>query len=199
MNLKSPLKSPLKINKSRLLALGLLLGVLALLYLVIVAPLAGLAQEYNESAESAQFRLEKLRRVAAQKNGLIQRLEQVRADAQNDDSFLARTTAALASAELQTQIKQAVSEAGGELTSTQVIPEHHEERFTRVGVKVRMNGSTDVLKDVLYRFESARPFLFVENLNIRPIRMPRNPALKNQPMPDKLSVDFDVVGYMRME
>lgn len=199
MNLKSPLKSPLKINKSRLLALGLLFGLVALLYLVMVAPLAGLAQEYNESAESAQFRLEKLRRVAAEKNSLIQRLEQVRADAQNDDSFLARTTAALASAELQTQIKQAVSEAGGELTSTQVIPEHHEERFTRVGVKVRMNGSTDVLKDVLYRFESARPFLFVENLNIRPIRMPRNPALKNQPMPDKLSVDFDVVGYMRME
>lgn len=193
------LKSPLTVSKSRLLALGLLLGVMTLLYLVIVAPLAGLAQEYNETAESAQFRLEKLRRVAAEKDSLIQRLEQVRADSQSDDSFLPRTTAALASAELQTQIKQAVGEAGGELTSTQVIPEHHEERFTRVGVKVRMNGSTDVLKDVLYRFESARPFLFVENLNIRPIRVPRNPALKNQPVPDKLSVDFDVVGYMRME
>lgn len=200
--MQTPLKIKLKIgkiNKSRLSALGLLLGVVVLLYLAIVAPLAGLAHGYSDSAEELQFRLERLRKVAAEKDGLMRRLESIRAGEQSDDRFLARTTAALASAELQTQIKQAVGEAGGELTSTQVIPEHNEERFTRVAVKVRMNGSTEVLKEVLYRFESAKPMLFVENLNIRPIRIPRNPALKNQAIPDKLSVDFDVVGYMRMQ
>ncbi len=33
--------------------------------------------------------------------------------------------------------------------------------------------------------------------NIRPIRIPRNPGAKNPQIPDRLSVDFDVVGYMR--
>jgi len=51
----------------------------------------------------------------------------------------------------------------------------------------------------LYDFESSTPFLFVQNLNIRPIRMPRNPASRQPQALLKLSVDFDVVGYMRTE
>jgi general secretion pathway protein M len=198
--LKSPiLNRPIQINKSRWTAAGLLLGVLALLYWAIAAPLVGLSEEYSDSVDELQFRLQRLSKIAAEKDGLAQRLEKIRAEGQEDDRFLARTTAALASAELQTQIKTAVSEAGGELTSTQVIPERNEEGFTRVAVKVRMNGGTNVLRQVLHSFESAKPLLFIENLNIRPIRMPRNPAAKNAPVPDKLSVDFDVIGYMRMQ
>lgn len=198
--LKHPiLTSPISINKSRLSALGLLFAVLAVLYLAVISPLAGLARQYEESIEDLGFRLQRLQKIAAEKENLVRRLEKIRAEGQNDERFIAKNTAALASAELQTQIKEIVSEAGGELTSTQVIPEHAEERFTRIAVKVRMNGGTQVLREVLHRFESAKPNLFIENLNIRPIRMPRNPAAKNPQIPDRLSVDFDVVGYMRAE
>jgi general secretion pathway protein M len=203
--LKSPLlksqllNRPIQVNKSRLAALGLLFAVLVLLYFAIAAPLIGLGREYGEQVEDLQFRLARLQRVAAEKGGLLQQLEKIKAEGQDDERFLAKNTAALASAELQTRIKEAVGQAGGELTSTQVIPEHAEEHFTRIAVKVRMNGSTPILREVLHSFESAQPYLFVENLNIRPIRMPRNPAAKNPQIPDKLSVDFDVVGYMRAE
>jgi general secretion pathway protein M len=198
--LKNPIPiNPIPINKSRFAALGLLLAAIAVLYLAVVAPLTGLAREYGESIEDLQFRLQRLQKVAAEKNGLMRRLEKLKTQGQDDERFLTKNTAALASAELQTQIKEAVSEAGGELTSTQVIPERNEEHFTRIAVKVRMNGSTEVLREVLYTFESSKPYLFVENLNIRPIRMPRNPAAKNPQIPDRLSVDFDVVGYMRAE
>jgi general secretion pathway protein M len=198
--LKHPiLTSPIPVNKSRLAALALLLAVLVVLYLAIVAPLANLAHQYGESIEDLSFRLHRLQKIAAEKDGLMRRLEKLRAEGQNDERFIAKNTAALASAELQTRIKETVSEAGGELTSTQVIPEHNEERFIRIAVKVRMNGSTQVLREVLHRFESATPNLFIENLNIRPIRIPRNPAAKNPQIPDRLSVDFDVVGYMRGE
>jgi general secretion pathway protein M len=90
-----------------------------------------------------------------------------------------------------------VSEAGGELSSTQVIPERNEENAVRVGVKIRMTGSSGVLRQVLQSFESGKPYLFIENLNIRPIRMPRNPRDKNPVIEDRLSVDFDVAGYMQ--
>ena len=113
--------------------------------------------------------------------------------------MLSRDTAALASADLQTLIKEAVNSVGGELISTQVIPERKEEQFTRVAVKLRMTGSTQMLRDVLHSFESNRPLLFVENLNIRPIRnmQPQMPGRKPAKVVDKLSIDFDVVGYMR--
>ncbi|CAL1241195.1 type II secretion system protein GspM [Candidatus Methylocalor cossyra] len=196
--LKSPLLTrPIPLNKSRLAALALLGAVLLLVHLAIVAPLLGFARAQQETVEDLKFRLQRLRAVAAEKERLVQRLQSLKEAGQEDDRFLTRDTAALASADLQTQIKEAVSEAGGELSSTQVVPEHTEEKFTRVAVKVRMNGSTEVLREVLYSFESAKPLLFVENLNIRPIRMPRNPAAKTPQIPDRLSVDFDVVGYMR--
>lgn len=197
MTKKSLLTSPININKSRLAALGILFAILGLLYFGIAGPLIGLYQENSDSIESLQFRLQKLRRVASEKEALMQRVERVRAAGKSDNRFLTKNTAALASAEMQTDIKQAVSEAGGELTSTQVIPERAEERFNRIAVKVRMNGSTDVLRNVLYRFETASPYFFIENLNIRPIRVPRNPHDKNQQIPDRLSIDFDVVGYMQ--
>lgn len=198
--LKSPiLNRPIPVNKSRLAALGLLFAVLVLLYFAIAAPLIGLGREYGDTIEDLRFRLTRLRKVASEKEGLMQRLEKLKAEGQDDERYLAKNTAALASAELQTRIKEAVGNAGGELTSTQVIPERNEERFTRIAVKVRMNGSTPVLREVLHSFESAEPYLFIENLNIRPIRMPRNPAAKNPQIPDRLSVDFDVVGYMRAD
>lgn len=177
--------------------MALLFGVIALVFLGAVAPLAGLAREYRERAEDLRFRLQRLQSIAGEKDGLMRRLEKMKAEGQNDENFLQKNTAALASAELQTRIKEAVGEAGGELTSTQVIPEREEKGFVRIAVKVRMNGSTPVLREVLHQFESGHPFLFIENLNIRPIRMPRQPAAKNPQIPDRLSVDFDVVGYMR--
>ncbi|WP_240342378.1 type II secretion system protein GspM [Methylococcus sp. EFPC2] len=167
---------------------------------VVVLPLHSLTASYADSIEELEFRLAKLRKLAAGKEAWTARLEEIRQQGQQEERFFARDTTALASADLQTLIKQTVTDAGGELISTQVIPERKEEQFSRVAVKVRMTGSTPVLRQVLHAFEANTPILFVENLNIRPIRVGQpfspggKPAAKAT---DKLSVDFDVVGYMR--
>lgn len=196
-NLTERLSRPVEINTSKLGAIGILLVLIALLYLAVVAPLLGLGKEYRETGDELRFRLQHLQKVADGKGALTQRLESIKALARRNEAFLPTSTAALASADLQNRIKQAVSEAGGELSSTQVIPERSEENAVRVGVKIRMTGSTPVLRQVLHTFESGKPYLFIENLNIRPIRMPRNPRDKNPTVEDRLSVDFDVVGYMQ--
>lgn len=188
------------LSKSRLIALGLLAGALLLSLLAVVLPLRTITVEYADSIEDLQFRLAKFRKVAAGKEAWMARLEDIRRQGQQEERFFARDTAALASADLQTRIKQAVTDAGGELISTQVIPERKEEQFSRVAVKVRMTGSTIALRDVLYAFEANTPVLFIENLNIRPIRVGQPVAPGGKPakaIPDRLSVDFDVVGYMR--
>jgi general secretion pathway protein M len=191
------LRKPIHLNKSRLSALGLLLIVLTLLYFGMVGPLLGMASEYGERADELRFRLQRFQKVAAEKETVLKRLDALHASGGQTENYLNKETAALASADLQSRIKETVNGAGGELTSTQVIPERKEERFTRIAVKVRMNGNTEVLSQVLHGFESETPLLFIENLNIRPIRMPRNPNSKNPAPPERLSVDFDVVGYMR--
>jgi general secretion pathway protein M len=179
------------------LALGILVGVIALFYLSAIAPVLDIAREYGETVDDLRFRLQRYQKVAAEKDNLLAKLEQIKAAGKQDERFIARDTAALASADLQSMVKEIVSQAGGELTSTQVIPERKEENFTRIAVKIRVNGSTDVLREVLHSIETAKPMLFVENLNIRPIRMPRNIAGKPSQPVDKLSFDCDVIGYMQ--
>ncbi len=196
-NRSERLNRPIEVDTSKLAALGLLLMVLALVYFAVVTPLLGLGKEYRETVDDLRFRQQHLQKIADGKDALTKRLEDIRALARKNEAFLPTSTAALAAADLQTRIKQAVSAAGGELSSTQVIPERNEENAVRVGVKIRMTGSTAVLRQVLHSFESGKPYLFIENLNIRPIRMPRNPREKNPTVEDRLSVDFDVIGYMQ--
>jgi general secretion pathway protein M len=196
-NLIERLNQPMAFNQSKLSAIAILLGLIGLLVLIVVYPLWSLQQEYQDSVESYRFKLEHLKQVASEKDHLAQRVEGIRALAQKNEAFLPTNTAALATAELQTLIKQAVSEAGGELSSTQVIPERAEENAVRVGVKVRISATTPMLRQMLHHFESGKPYLFIDNLNIRPIRIPRNPNDKNQRIEDRLSVDFDVIGYMQ--
>ena len=195
--LTEKLNQPLTINLDRLGAIGLLVGILLIGFMVLIYPLINLANGYRDTLEKERFKLQKLERIAALKDPLRQRLENIKSLSEQNEAFLPTTTAALASADLQTHIKETVTEAGGELASTQVIPEKAEENITRVGVKVRLNGSTSVLRNILHAFESGNKALFIDNLNIRPIRMPINPKEKNQGFDDKLSVDFDVIGYMQ--
>ncbi|MDD5034550.1 MAG: type II secretion system protein GspM [Methylococcaceae bacterium] len=188
-----------RLSKSQLSALGLLIGVLILAYVAVLNPLMAIGGDYSERIEELEFKLQKMRKTAAEKEHWLKRLEEIKQQGETEGRFISRDTAALASADLQTRIKEAVNQAGGELISTQVIPERKEEQFTRIAVKLRMTGSTPMLRDVLHAFESGNPILFVENLNIRPIRIiqPQLPGAKAPKVADKLSVDFDVVGYMR--
>jgi general secretion pathway protein M len=196
-NLSEWLNRPLEINRSRAAAIGILVALIVLCYLLVAYPLLNLGQEYRETVADLQFKLRHLQQVAGGKGELTRRLDKIKTLAQKNEAFLPTKTASLASADLQSRIKQAISEAGGELSSTQVIPERNEENAVRVGVKVRMTGSTPMLREILHSFESGKPYLFIENLNIRPIRMPRNPRDKNAVVEDRLSADFDVIGYMQ--
>lgn len=194
--LKRLLNLKTRINKSRAAALALLMLVLLTVYGVIMAPLWALSSRYDESIESLLFRLKRFQSVAAEKDRWMARLEEIRNEGEQAKNVFSQNTAALAAADLQSRIKETVTSAGGELISTQVIPERKEDQFTRIAVKVRLNGSTGVLRQVLHDIESEQPVLFVENLNLRPIRVPPRPGQKQATGSDKLSIDFDAVGYM---
>lgn len=183
------------LSRDRLFALALLLVAVVVVYMTVIGPLVDLGQEYSESVDDLQFRLQRYRKVASEKAYWTRRVEEIRQHSTVSEQYISRDTAALASADLQTLIKETVNTSGGELISTQVVPEQKEEQLTRIAVRVRMNGSTRVLRDVLHSVETASPILWVDNVNLRPIRMPVRPGGKG--LTDKLSIDFEVVGYMR--
>lgn len=183
------------LSRDRAVALSLLAVAIGLVYFVVIAPVMDLGKGYSDSVDDLEFRLARYRKIAAEKAYWMAHVEEIKQHSSVSEQYISRDTPALASAELQTLIKEMVNTSGGELISTQVTPDQPEEQLTRISIRVRMNGSTRVLRDVLHAVETAKPMLWVDNVNLRPIRMPVRPGQKG--VADRLSVDFEVVGYMR--
>jgi general secretion pathway protein M len=196
--LRQKLTKPIDVGRERLAAIALLVFIGLAVFLTIPYPLIRTSYSAYERARALQFRLDRLKLTVAERKPLTEMRDSLKTKNRSDESFFATAPVALASAELQNQIKRTITEAEGELSSTQVIPEHTDEQFTQIGVKVHMSGDTQVLRRVIYTFETAKPYLFIENINIRPIRSPKAQNGQTQTATDKLAVDFDVVGFMRV-
>jgi len=194
-NLRHQVLELRNLSRERLIAVALLVFSIALIYMLVLAPLFALKQEYAESVDELEFRLERYRKIAAERPQWSRQVEEIKQHGRVSEQYITKDTPALASADLQTLIKEIVTASGGELISTQVVPEQQEDQLTRIAVRIRMNGNTKVLRDVLHAVETSQPILWVDNLNLRPIRMPVRPGGKAAP--DRLSIDFEVVGYMR--
>jgi general secretion pathway protein M len=177
-------------NKSRALAVALLIGALVFVGLAVVYPLAGAYSAGTEEIEDLAFRIGRLRRVAQSADAWSARAEKTRAQTEEEGQFLEGATPALAAAELQARIKQLAEDAGGTLTSTQASAPREEEGFTRVGVRANMTGTVHTLREVLHAVESSRPYLLVSTLNISADR-------GRQAQPGQLRMDVEIYGYLK--
>jgi general secretion pathway protein M len=172
--------------------------------LVVGAPVAGVwywHRHYDSQITDLEDRLNRLRRVAANSEQLQRRYEELKQQVATDVYFLRGPSEALASAELQGIAKQEVAASGGNILSTQILPTRQESGFTRVAIKVRMRGSLAGVVTAFYRFESGRPYLFLDAVSIRNwaggrVRIPGQPLAAGQ-APQELDLDFELAGYVR--
>jgi general secretion pathway protein M len=185
----------------RWLAVGLLVMLLASVFLVLILPLITSGLEYRDQKTDLLFRLQRQQKIAARKDSVAQNLETIKTQFQEQAYFSNRSTEALVSADLQEIAKTAVTDAGGQLTSTQGLPGKMENGFNRVAVRVRMTANTETLRNVLHTFAISVPILIVDQLDITPIRgngRSRPVANKNEANSNsQLNVSFQVVSFMR--
>lgn len=115
-----------------------------------------------------------------------------------DQNYLStQNTSALASADLQEMIKQAIVEAGGQLSSTQGLPIVIKNNFQHIPINVRMTGNSEVLRAVLYKIETATPLVVVEQIDIRPMRGVRNKVTHKIDPSNELSINFQAISFMK--
>jgi general secretion pathway protein M len=186
-----------EISYQRWLAVGLLAFVSLLLVFLILVPVITTVLDNREQTEELLFRLQRARQIVAGKDEMTERIELIKQAHEQNNYFSNRDTVALASADLQRLIKSAVSQAGGELTSTQVLPVSNEQGLTRVMVQVRMAGDIAALRSVLYEIESSVPLMIIDQIDIRPVRGKRNRKTRKIEPSNKLNVNFRIIGFMR--
>jgi len=183
----------------RWLAVGLLSLVIIVVVFALLVPLISTGLAYHEEKTDLMFRLQRQQTIAGRESRVAEELEAIKQQFLEQNYFTNSSTEALASAELQNIVKNAVSNAGGQLTSTQGLPGKTTDGFFRVAVKVRMTATMEALVSVLHTIESAVPVLIVDELDINPVRGRRNRKTRQIEPSDQLNVSFQVVSFMRSE
>lgn len=185
-------------RERRILALGLLLGALLVLVLGIVKPVIDRYSLYQHAIEDLTLRIERLGGVAKTAPELGRRVDALSDAVRTSGLTLERETPALAAADMQRRLSDLVTEHGGEVRSTQMVPSVSEEGFTRVAIRVQMNGDSAVLAGILESVESERPLVFLDSIRVRALQQrvfPRRAV--NLTPTESVDVQFDAVVFMR--
>lgn len=183
---------PLTPQQSKAAALALLAGMLLLAAGAVAVPLLLLNRHYDSAIEDVATRLERYYKIAGMREGLQKNIAQVKAlGAANH--FLKNPSPALAAAEIQEQAKNIVETNGGKLNSIQILPHKDDGLYRQISVTLQLTATLSATKKMLYSLESARPYLFIDNLSIRsPMGYATRNASTTEP---ELVVQFDLTGY----
>lgn len=187
--------SSLSLRSRRAAAVGLLAVVLLALYSFVVGP--AVASYVDSRRDSARLRDEiaHMQAIGRDIPDLEKQLDRLHRQGATAAGYLDGQNETLVAAALQERLKAAVAETGGRLNSTQVLAGTAKGKTRRVAVRGQMQMSIVALQRVLYTLESGSPYLFVDNLDVRPMVGPRGP--QGTDGDGVLDVHFDVYGYMR--
>jgi general secretion pathway protein M len=81
--------------------------------------------------------------------------------------YLKGATAALASAELQDVVKQAVESQGGRVLSVEGLANKEDAGYRQAAAKVTINVNNSNLRRVIHVLESQQPYVFMDNFSVR--------------------------------
>lgn len=191
------------VERDRWLALGLLLLVLLLGYLLLVHPWWTVPMLETQD-RIADLQTKELRQRMQLRQGpeVARRLLQVEAALARRPGFLAESTTELATANLVQRLESVVLQASPgnkscAITNRSPLADETpaKERFRKVTVQVRLRCGTPELATVLHALEAGTPRLFVDNLNVLAQRYFFAPGQGQQA--GGLDVSFDLYGYLR--
>lgn len=180
---------------SRLAAIGLLAAVIAAAAVFAVLPTLKAYDDTALALARAKEQVIGFERVARGRSAYEARLEELTARESASQVYLQGGTDALAAARLQDQVSGVIERHGGTVRSIQSLPGQDDEEFRRVSVRVQFTGTTESLFQAVYSLETARPFVFVDNLDIRN-RRSRRRANQQSDNP-ALNVTLDLSGFVR--
>ncbi|MDD5412518.1 MAG: type II secretion system protein GspM [Methylobacter sp.] len=183
----------------RLLAVGLLVAAILIVSLVVILPVVNKGLELHEAKKNLVFSLQQYERILARKDAVIQSMNAIKEQYQERGLLNRQGTSALASAEVQEFIKKAIVDAGGQLSSTQVLPVSTKNNFSRITVSVRMTGNSEILRAVLYKIETSIPLIIINQIDIRPMRGVRSRTTRQIEQSNNLNINFQAVSFMRKQ
>ena len=152
--------------KGQMLALAIAVLGVSVFFLLIVSPVLAF---YGDRADQLDQRTAMARRyeVLARDLPALRAADQKWRDQAGGELLLDGSSDAVAAASLQTVVKALVEDAGGKLSSSEVLAPTAEGSFRRVGIRVMFSGDLKLVTAVLRGMETSRPILSVGDFSLR--------------------------------
>jgi len=180
---------------SRLLALGLLVLVMGVAWVLVAVPFTAAFDAEETRIERATALLARYEKALDDEPNLRAEIEALRKSDGSPDPFLKGESTQIIAAKLQNRIQTLVAGEPGDIRSIQVLPESEEDGFEKIGLRVTMTAGIPTMQKVFYDIESSVPALFIDNLDVRTnIRRRR----RNTESTNRVQIRFDVFGYRKM-
>ena len=151
--------------RGQMLALAIALLGVVIICLLIVSPVLAF---YGDRADQLDQRTAMARRYEALARDLpaLRAADQKWRDQAGGELLLDGSSDAVGAAALQTVVKALVEEAGGKLSSSEVLAPTTEGNFRRVGIRVMFTGNLKLVTAVLRGMETSRPILSVGDFSL---------------------------------
>ncbi len=183
-------------QQKRGIALALLFLVLFILFSGVFFPLINQYEEKKLAIQKLEHRLESYATIIESRNTIIQQVSTLKESIKSSAIFNTQNSIPLAAADMQQRIKNAVANAGGELSSTQNNPQKEMGRLLKISINVRFSGSMRALQTILFELESAKPFMLIDKIKILGMSGSRNVNTGKVEPVDKVYVSADIASFI---
>lgn len=158
----------------KLLAWGLFTLVLLVVVFFAVLPALQTSAQLREQIDNGYKQLQRFRQLAVATPELMQEYQRVQANGLDKLFYPEGMTAAQVAKELQNHLSTVIVRGGGTVNSSEVLDaaqqaEQPQSVYQQVMVKAVFQGSPSLLREVLHQAYEARPLMFVERLDIKPV------------------------------
>lgn len=153
-------------QRGSLVALGLLLIVIMVIFKVALQPAWQAYAGLHEQIDDASFDLQRYRRVAASLPALREIDQRLSTEQPLAPYLLKGDNRALAGASLQRYIQELVGRHGGRILSARTLKHEAAGNLEHIGLNTRFQIDLVGLHEVVYALETGRPFIRIQQLNI---------------------------------
>jgi general secretion pathway protein M len=185
-------------RSSRILALSFAAMVVVLFAWLVLMPFVSAGNDQAEQLALLRRQVQVMEGMVGaspQYEAVMKRLE---ANPQIQSYVFATPQSSLAVAQLQSQVNQLITKAGGNVTTSQALPETSVKALTKIAVSASFEADIKTVTAVLHDLDAARPLLSVAKLSVRdPDGEWAAPSPGTAAMPNKLQVELVVTAYMR--
>ena len=145
----------------------LMLGIVVCLFVLLVAlPVTALFRSQADDRKEALAQLAAFRTLEAQRPALQMRLAALQEGAKSVPGLLDASSAELAQAQLQSEMKGLIDKSGGSLLSAQLLPPTKVKGFDSVSIEYDVTIPISNFSSLVYAVETHVPYYFVDSADL---------------------------------